>query len=78
MQDEPNPAPESTLPNVAMGEDSKPWHDIASHSTDDDQAWFWTPEWQAAEMKASAEIQQGQLSRKLRSAQEIIQHLNTP
>ena len=67
----------TTLPNIVMGEDSKPWHDIASHSTDDDQDWFWTPEWQAGEKEASEEIQQGQLSRKLRSAREIRQHLNT-
>ena len=57
--------------------DSKPWQNIASHSTADDQAWFWTSEWQAGEDEASLDIQQGQLSRKLGSAEDIRQHLDT-
>ncbi len=60
----------------SLGQDSKPWHNFASHSTDD-QAWFWTPEWQAGEKEASAEIEQGRLSRKLLNAQDIRQHLDT-
>jgi hypothetical protein len=60
----------------SVGADSEPWQSIASHSTDD-QAWFWTPEWQAGEDAASLEIQQGRLSKKLFSAEEIRQHLDT-
>ncbi len=60
----------------SVGEDSEPWQNIASHSTDD-QAWFWTPEWQAGEKEASMEIQQGHLSRKLLSAEDIRQHLDS-
>ena len=60
----------------SVGEDSAPWHNISSHSTDD-QAWFWTPEWQAGEKQATLEIEQGHLSRRLLSAEEIKQHLDT-
>ena len=71
----------STLENIvaisqSLGQDSEPWRNIASYSTDD-QAWFWTPEWQAGEKEASEEIQQGRLSTKLHSAREIRQHLDT-
>ena len=71
----------STLENLvaisqSLGQDSEPWLNIAACSTDD-QAWFWTPEWQAGEEEASAEIQQGQLSKSLLSAQDIRQHLDT-
>ena len=71
----------STLENLvaisrSLGQDSEPWRNIAACSTDD-QAWFWTPEGQAGEEEASAEFQQGQLSRRLLSAQDIRQHLDT-
>ena len=61
----------------SIGDYSEPWHSISSHSTSpDDQAWFWTTEWQAGEREATLEIQQGQLSRKLHSVEEIRQHLD--
>ena len=60
----------------SVGADSEPWQNIASHSTYD-QAWFWTPEWQAGEGEASLDIRQGQVSRKLLSAEDIRRHLDT-
>lgn len=36
------------------------WHETHRRETDPDQAWFWTPEWQAGERAASRQIQEGQ------------------
>lgn len=42
---------------------------------DREQAWFWTPEWQAAEREASADIKTGQVFH-FESAQEAIAALD--
>ena len=42
---------------------------------DDDQAWFWTPEWQAKEREADEAIAKGEMSGPFETAQELIQHL---
>ncbi len=42
----------------------------------DEQAWFWTPEWQDGEREASKEIREGGLSPKFRSMNEIREHLS--
>ena len=83
MSEESRPSlqpPKDTEDIVAVaqseGENSEPRQNNASHSTDD-QAWFWTPEWQTGEEEASLEIQQGHLSRKLLSAEDIRQHLDS-
>ena len=47
-----------------------------STSEEDDQAWFWTAEWQEGEQEATAEIQRGQLSKPLHSVEEIGQYLS--
>ena len=51
---------------------------IVEHSTaeQDDQAWFWTTEWQEGEKEATSEIQRGQLSNSLHSVEEIRQYLS--
>ena len=51
---------------------------IVEHSTaeQDDQAWFWTAEWQEGEKEATSEIQRGQLSHSLHSVEEIRQYLS--
>jgi hypothetical protein len=35
------------------------WHQTHRREVDPDQAWFWTPEWQAGEREASREIREG-------------------
>ena len=47
-----------------------------SESEAEDQSWFWTPEWQSEEAEASQEIERSQLSKPLRSVDEIRQHLS--
>ena len=48
----------------------------SEHEADaDDQSWFWTTEWQAEENEATQEIKRGELSKPLRSVEEITQHL---
>jgi hypothetical protein len=42
-----------------------------------DQAWFWTPEWQAGEREASEEIGRGELSPVYASAEEMFADLDT-
>ena len=49
--------------------------DMANGVEPDDQSWFWTAEWQAEENEATLEIQRGELSKPLRSVEEIRQHL---
>ena len=44
---------------------------------DRSQAWFWTPQWQAAEQEASDDIKAGRLSR-FSSAEEAIVALDAP
>lgn len=41
-----------------------------------DQAWFWTPEWQAGELEASAQIARGDLSDVFESADEMFSDLD--
>ncbi len=67
--------------DASLDEDAKNTRAVASHPSKladapDDQAWFWTPEWQAGEKEATAEIQKGQLSKKLRNAKEIRDYLS--
>jgi len=42
---------------------------------DRDQAWYWTPEWQAAEREADQDIQSGR-TRRFTDAEEAIAFLN--
>jgi AbrB family looped-hinge helix DNA binding protein len=44
---------------------------------DRSQAWFWTPQWQAAEQEASDDIKAGRVSR-FNSADEAIRALDSP
>ena len=44
---------------------------------DRSQAWFWTPQWQAAEQEASDDIKAGRVSR-FDSAEEAIVALDAP
>ena len=44
---------------------------------DRSQAWFWTPQWQAAEQEASNDIEAGRVSR-FNSADEAIMALDSP
>ena len=44
---------------------------------DRSQAWFWTPQWQAAEQEASDDIKAGRVSR-FNSAEEAIVALDAP
>ena len=37
----------------------------------DDQSWFWTPQWQAGEAEADAEIARGELPIEWKSAEDI-------
>lgn len=39
---------------------------------DPDQAWFWTPEWQAGEREADEDIRQGRVSRAYEDVEELI------
>ena len=41
-----------------------------------DQAWFWTPEWQAKEREADEDIRMGRVSGPFTSADELIKHLH--
>ena len=41
-----------------------------------DQAWFWTPEWQAKEREADEDIRLGRVSGPFTSADELIKHLH--
>jgi hypothetical protein len=43
---------------------------------DPGQAWFWTPEWQAGEAEASAQIARGDLSPVFGSAEEMCEYLD--
>ena len=45
-------------------------------TVEDEQAWFWTPEWQDGEREASKEIREGQLSPKFHSMDEIREYLS--
>ncbi|HTE84853.1 MAG TPA: AbrB/MazE/SpoVT family DNA-binding domain-containing protein, partial [Dehalococcoidia bacterium] len=40
-----------------------------------DQAWFWTPEWQAMEREADEAIARGDVSGPFETAEELIRHL---
>jgi antitoxin PrlF len=41
-----------------------------------DQAWFWTPEWQAGERETDEDIAQDRLSPVFASADDMFAHLN--
>jgi hypothetical protein len=43
---------------------------------DADQAWFWTPEWQAGEREAEEESRTGRVSGPFRSIDELKKHLD--
>ena len=43
-----------------------------------DQAWFWTPEWQAMEREASENIARGDVSEAFDTAEELFTHLRNP
>ena len=45
------------------------------HAIDADQAWFWTPEWQAKEREAKEEITAGILGRDFGSDEEFLAYL---
>ena len=40
------------------------------------QAWFWTPEWQRAELKAEEDIRAGRLSEPFRDINDLKKHLS--
>jgi antitoxin MazE len=40
-----------------------------------DQAWFWTPEWQAMEREASDDIEAGRLSGPFDTLEDLVSHL---
>jgi AbrB family looped-hinge helix DNA binding protein len=42
---------------------------------DADQAWFWTPEWQAGERVADEDIKAGRLSGPFKTMDELKKHL---
>ena len=42
---------------------------------DADQAWFWTPEWQAGERAADEDIKAGRLSGPFKTMDELKKHL---
>jgi AbrB family looped-hinge helix DNA binding protein len=42
---------------------------------DADQAWFWTPEWQAAEQRADEDIKAGRVSGPFKTIDELKKHL---
>jgi len=41
----------------------------------EDQAWFWTKEWQAREKEAEEAIARGEISEPFESPEELIRHL---
>lgn len=41
-----------------------------------DQAWFWTPEWQAKEREADEAIERGEHSGPFDSVEELLRHLH--
>jgi bifunctional DNA-binding transcriptional regulator/antitoxin component of YhaV-PrlF toxin-antitoxin module len=42
---------------------------------DADQAWFWTPEWQAGERAADEDIKAGRVSGPFKTIEELKKHL---
>ena len=42
---------------------------------DADQAWFWTPEWQASEREADEDIKSGRISGPFKTIDELKKHL---
>ncbi len=42
-----------------------------------DQAWFWTPEWQAMEREAEVDIAEDRISGPFETAEELIGHLRS-
>ena len=42
---------------------------------DPDQAWFWTPEWQAGEREAEEDIREGRVSEPYDDVEELIEDL---
>ena len=44
---------------------------------DADQAWFWSPEWQAGERDAEDDVRAGHVSGPLRSVAEMKKHLGS-
>ena len=42
---------------------------------DADQAWFWTPEWQASEREADEDIKAGRISGPFKTMDELKKHL---
>ncbi len=44
---------------------------------DADQAWFWSPEWQAGEREAEEDIRAGRVSGPFRSVDELRKHLGS-
>ena len=49
--------------------------EAVNESVDPDQAWFWTPEWQAGEATASADIAAGRVEH-FDSAEEFLAALD--
>jgi hypothetical protein len=51
------------------------WAATNAHEPDPDQAWFWTPEWQAKEREADADIAAGRVTR-FESDEEFLRALD--
>jgi AbrB family looped-hinge helix DNA binding protein len=47
---------------------------IPKRLIDADQAWFWTPEWQAGEREVEEDIRAGRLSRRFKTVEEMKKH----
>ncbi|MGH2875925.1 MAG: AbrB/MazE/SpoVT family DNA-binding domain-containing protein [Solirubrobacteraceae bacterium] len=64
------------LPDTAVEGAGVLLRGIIKGPIDPDQAWFWTPEWQAGERQADAEITDGS-GTIFRSTDEFISHLES-
>jgi hypothetical protein len=64
------------LPDTAVDGAGVLLRGIIKGPIDPDQAWFWTPEWQAGEHEADAEIAEGS-GAVFRSTEEFIAHLES-
>jgi hypothetical protein len=42
-----------------------------------DQAWYWSDEWQAKEREASEAIERGELSGPFQTAEDVVRHLRS-
>jgi len=65
-----------TLPDEAVDAATVLVREVAEGRIDPDQAWFWTPEWQAGEREADTEYAQGE-GVIYHSDEEFVAHLES-